>query len=66
MGEYGAGPVGWTSGPVVVQTGTVDGDPGLGWGDPASDFYAMSRAETEAALERLFAQFLPGVGLSHL
>lgn len=42
-------------GPVVAQTGTVDGDPSLGWGDPASDFYAMSRAETAAALERLFA-----------
>jgi 4-amino-4-deoxy-L-arabinose transferase-like glycosyltransferase len=42
-------------GPVVVQTGTVDGSAGLGWGDPASDFYAMSRAETGAALEQLFA-----------
>jgi 4-amino-4-deoxy-L-arabinose transferase-like glycosyltransferase len=42
-------------GPVVVQTGTVDGAPSLGWGDPRSDFYAMSRAETAAALERLFA-----------
>jgi uncharacterized membrane protein len=44
-------------GPVVVQTGTVDGDPSLGWGDPESDFFAMSRAETVAALERLFADF---------
>ncbi len=43
-------------GPVVVQAGSVGGDPGLGWGDPDSDFYAMSRGETEAALERLFAQ----------
>jgi mannosyltransferase len=46
-----------TSGPVVVQTGTVDGDPSLGWGDPGSDFYAMSRAETDEALDRLFASF---------
>ena len=44
-------------GPVVLQAGTVDGDPALGWGDPDSDFYAMSRAETEAALSRLFADF---------
>jgi mannosyltransferase len=42
-------------GPVVVQAGAVDGDPSLGWGDPASDFYAMSRQDTAAALERLFA-----------
>lgn len=41
-------------GPVVLQTGTVDGDPALGWGHPESDFYAMDRAETEAALEGLF------------
>ena len=46
-----------TSGPVVVQTGTVDGDPSLGWGDPGSDFYAMGQAETAEALDRLFASF---------
>lgn len=44
-------------GPVVVQAGTVDGDPGLGWGDPASDFYAMTQAETGDALARLFDRF---------
>jgi uncharacterized membrane protein len=44
-------------GPVVVQAGTVDGDPSLGWGDPDSDFYAMSRADSAEALERLFAEF---------
>lgn len=44
-------------GPVVVQTGTVDGDSSLGWGDPDSDFYAMDRAETAEALDRLFAAF---------
>ncbi|MEZ4771408.1 MAG: hypothetical protein R2844_23710, partial [Caldilineales bacterium] len=27
--------------PVVVQTGHVDGDPDLGWGDPRSDFFAL-------------------------
>jgi hypothetical protein len=46
-----------TSGPVVLQTGTLDGDPSLGWGDPGSDFYAMGRAETAEALDRLFASF---------
>jgi 4-amino-4-deoxy-L-arabinose transferase-like glycosyltransferase len=44
-------------GPVVVQTGTVDGSPSLGWGKPESDFYAMSQAETVEALTRLFADF---------
>jgi hypothetical protein len=44
-------------GPVVVQAGAVDGNPGLGWGDPASDFYAMTQAETDDALTRLFSQF---------
>ncbi len=42
---------------VLVQTGTVDGPPSLGWGDPRSDFYAISRAETDAALRRLFADY---------
>jgi hypothetical protein len=44
------------SGPVVAQTGTIDGDASLGWGRPGADFYAMDRAETAAALERLFAR----------
>ena len=44
-------------GPVVVQAGSVDGSPTLGWGDPDSDFYAMSRAEASDALSRLFADF---------
>ncbi len=41
-------------GPVVALAGFVDGDPDIGWGDPASDFYAISRAETEARLQQLF------------
>ena len=45
------------AGPVVAQTGSVDGSPSLGWGEPGSDFYAMGRAETADALERLFADF---------
>ena len=52
LSEYPPGQVG--QGPVVVQTGFVDGDPDIGWGDPESDFYAMSRAETEARLTQLF------------
>ena len=39
--------------PRLLQTGTVDGDPNLGWGDPRSDFYAMSAQETIAALEAM-------------
>jgi hypothetical protein len=42
---------------LVVQTGTVGGAPSLGWGDPESDFYAMSRTETAEALSRLFNDF---------
>lgn len=38
---------------VLVQTGHVDGDPGLGWGDPRSDFYALSSAALDAGLETL-------------
>jgi mannosyltransferase len=44
-------------GPVIVATGTVDGEPSLGWGDPDSDFYATPRDETARALARLFAAF---------
>jgi hypothetical protein len=55
------GPDGWREAgdrePVVFQTGVVDGDPSLGWGNPGSDFYAMGWDETAEALERLFAEF---------
>ena len=44
-------------GPTVLQTGTVDGEPTLGWGNAESDFYAMDRIETAQALERLFADY---------
>jgi hypothetical protein len=30
-----------TQGAVILQTGHIDGDPGLGWGDRRSDFYAL-------------------------
>ncbi len=40
---------------VILQTGSLGGDPGLGWGNPASDFYATGEEETAQALERVFA-----------
>jgi 4-amino-4-deoxy-L-arabinose transferase-like glycosyltransferase len=43
-------------GVVLLQTGTIGGDERLGWGDPASDFYATTEIETAEALERVFAQ----------
>lgn len=48
-------PAGVGEGPVVVLSGHVDGDPGIGWDDPASDFYAISHEETAARLGKLFA-----------
>jgi mannosyltransferase len=42
-------------GVVILQTGVIGGDPGLGWGDPASDFYSTTERETAQVLERLFA-----------
>jgi len=42
--------------PLVAQTGTIGGDAGLGWGDPASDFYATTATETGRSLQKLFRQ----------
>ena len=53
LSEY-AGGCGDSRGPLVLQTGSVGGDPALGWGDPASDFYATTEQKTAAALQRLF------------
>lgn len=39
--------------PWVVRTGSVDGASSLGWGDPASDFFAMSATTTANALTTL-------------
>lgn len=39
--------------PVIFTTGTINGDPNLGWGNPASDFYALPLSEAEAALEAI-------------
>jgi 4-amino-4-deoxy-L-arabinose transferase-like glycosyltransferase len=46
-----------SKGPMVVQMGTVEGDPSLGWGNPDSDFYALGEGETAEALKRLFSDF---------
>lgn len=55
LAPYRASPV--SESPLLLQTGTVDGSPQLGWGDPRSDFYAMSAAETIAALEAMSRDF---------
>ncbi|MEZ4555449.1 MAG: hypothetical protein R2854_03165 [Caldilineaceae bacterium] len=52
-------------GVIGLTTGSIDGPASLGWGDPASDFYAMRRAETIAALDAVSARHL-AVALSHL
>lgn len=53
--DYPAAGVDGHHGAVIVQMGTIDGPPNLGWGSPASDFYAIARTDAAAALERLFA-----------
>ena len=54
LSEYPPSPDQVGEGALVVLAGFVDGDPDIGWGDPASDFYAISREETEARLQTLF------------
>lgn len=41
--------------PAVARSGSVDGEPSLGWGNPESDFFAISGAETTAALDTISA-----------
>ncbi|MGB8647758.1 MAG: glycosyltransferase family 39 protein [Anaerolineae bacterium] len=43
--------------PFLLQTGTIDGSPRLGWGDPRSDFYPTTVDETRAALDRVFQSY---------
>ncbi|GAB4547001.1 MAG: hypothetical protein Kow0063_41590 [Anaerolineae bacterium] len=43
--------------PLLLGTGTIGGDPGLGWGATESDFYATTETETAAALERVTNRF---------
>jgi len=42
---------------IVVRTGSVDGAPSLGWGEPDSDFYAIPAAESMAALTQISATY---------
>ncbi len=43
--------------PLLLLTGAIGGDADLGWGDPNSDFYATTQAETAAALRRMTQTF---------
>ncbi|MEI2692876.1 MAG: hypothetical protein V9H69_25420 [Anaerolineae bacterium] len=43
-------------GAVILQTGHVDGDPDIGWGNPRSDFYALPAGEMQTALRDLSTQ----------
>jgi hypothetical protein len=43
--------------PLVVRTGSVDGAPSLGWGDPTSDFFAIRATDTNLALFALARQY---------
>lgn len=52
---YAPGPEDAGAGARVLMTGSIDGAPSLGWGDPASDFFSTTAAETTAALDRVFA-----------
>ncbi len=42
---------------VMVTTGHLDGDPGLGWGDPRSDFFALPQEAARTQLSALFDRF---------
>ena len=42
---------------VMVTTGHVDGDPGLGWGDPRSDFFAMPADAAREQIAALYDRF---------
>ena len=44
------------AGAVIVQTGHIDGDPDLGWGDPRSDFYALPGEEAADKLALIFSE----------
>lgn len=56
LSDYAGGGCGDSRGPLVLQTGSIGGDPGLGWGDSASDFYATTEQETATDLQRLFRE----------
>ncbi|MEZ4836054.1 MAG: hypothetical protein R2873_29330 [Caldilineaceae bacterium] len=43
------------TGPTLLTTGSVDGEPSLGWGLAESDFYAMPSAQALTALDNVAA-----------
>lgn len=43
--------------PLLLLTGSIGDDANLGWGNPESDFYAATQAETAAALTHLTQTF---------
>ena len=43
-----------TQGTIVLQTGSINGPPDLGWRHPDSDFYATDEPQTAQALTRMF------------
>ena len=45
------------AGLVMVRSGSVGGDASLGWGDPSSDFFAVSAQETERQVDALLSAF---------
>jgi hypothetical protein len=42
-----------SAGVPLVRSGSVDGAASLGWGNPASDFFAISAQDSTAAIDRL-------------
>ncbi len=48
---------GQDKGVVLVRTGSVDGPPSLGWGDPNSDFFRVSKTATKEALGNIAANY---------
>lgn len=42
--------------PQILYTGTIDGDPNLGWGSPTSDFYALPQSNAKQTLTALAEQ----------
>lgn len=48
--DYAKQPPAGGTGITILQTGSIGGAASLGWGNPSSDFYATTEAETAAAL----------------
>lgn len=51
--DYQPSPNDARTSPIVLTTGSIDGGPHLGWGDPLSDFYPTTASATVAALGRV-------------